>query len=76
MATDAEYLAFAEYVRNEAFAIATLARAGKNEQAEQAALSLCSQAAQRKRQLLGLPEPDPDADLDEDYDLRDLRLEE
>jgi|SRR5579871_4770189 len=67
MATDTEFLAFTEYVRNEAFQIGMMAKSGQTEEASRAALSLCSQAAAKKRELLGMPEPDPTIDYDEDY---------
>jgi hypothetical protein len=67
MDTDGEFLAFVEYVRNEAFQIAMQAKNGHGKKASAAALALCSQAAAKKRQLLGLPEADPEVDYDPDY---------
>src|SRR5262249_4416032 len=67
MATETDFLAFAEYVRNEAFQIGMMAKNGRAEEASKAALSLCSQAAAKKRELLGMPEPDPSIDYDADY---------
>ena len=42
---------FAELVRQQAHRIATLAMAGKNDQASEMALKLCTLAAARKREL-------------------------
>lgn len=67
MTGEGEFLAFVEYVRKEAFHVAMAARNGNAEKAAETALSLCSQAAAKKRQLLGLPEPDPDTDYDPDF---------
>jgi hypothetical protein len=69
--------AFAELVRQQAFRIASLARSGRGEEASEAALSLCSQAAERKREILGVvatapAEDEVYTDPDNDWNLAEL----
>ena len=48
---DCKAHSFAEFVRQQAHRIATLAMAGKNDQASEMALKLCTLATERKREI-------------------------
>jgi hypothetical protein len=58
--------AFAESIRQQASRVASLAGAGRSQDAALAAMEICSQSVRFQRKLLGQPEPDPTIDYDED----------
>jgi hypothetical protein len=68
---------FAEQVRQAALRISGMVHAGHKEKAIEALLTLCTQAAERKREILGVVAPAPAdddvyTDPDNDWNLAEL----
>ena len=64
--TEADFLAFVNHLIGETNRIVIKAGTGQAEKAREMAAILCSTAAYKRRELLGIEHPDPDVDYDPD----------